>query len=174
MCGISGYYTLNKAFSEVDLHAMTNAIEHRGPDAFGYYSDETIGLGHRRLSIIDLSENANQPMFSSDKRYVMVYNGEVYNYREIAAELRQKFKLDFRTSSDSEVVLEAYAKYGPDFVQKLNGMFAFAIYDKEKKELFVCRDRVGIKPLYYFWDGQNFAFASELKSLSQVPSIPKK
>ncbi len=173
MCGISGYYTLNKAFSEVDLHAMTNAIEHRGPDAFGYYSDETIGLGHRRLSIIDLSENANQPMFSSDKRYVMVYNGEVYNYREIAAELRQKFKLDFRTSSDSEVVLEAYAKYGPDFVQKLNGMFAFAIYDKEKKELFVCRDRVGIKPLYYFWDGQNFAFASELKSLSQVPSIPK-
>lgn len=172
MCGISGYYTLTNKFSEVDLHAMTNAIAHRGPDAVGYHSDNVIGLGHRRLSIIDLSHNADQPMFSADQRYVMVYNGEVYNFREIAAELRQKFKIDFRTSSDTEIILEAYAKYGSDFVQKLNGMFAIAIYDKQKNELFVCRDRMGIKPFYYFWDGQNFAFASELKALKQVPSIP--
>src|ERR1035437_9327021 len=104
MCGITGYYTFNKAFSETELHAMTNVIAHRGPDAFGYFLDDIIGLGHRRLSIIDLSNNANQPMHSADNRYVMVYNGEVYNYREIAAELRQKFKIDFRTASDSEVV----------------------------------------------------------------------
>jgi asparagine synthase (glutamine-hydrolysing) len=172
MCGIAGYYSFNNKFSESELHDMTNAIAHRGPDAFGYYKDSTIGLGHRRLSIIDLSDNANQPMHSSDGRYVMVYNGEVYNYREISAELRQKIKIDFRTSSDSEVILEAYALYGVDFVQKLNGMFAIAIYDKVKKELFVCRDRIGIKPFYYFWDGENFAFASELKALTKLTSIP--
>ena len=103
MCGIAGYYSFNTIFTEDELHNMTNSIAHRGPDACGYFKDETIGLGHRRLSIIDLSENANQPMHSSDGRYVMVYNGEIYNYREIAAELKQKNKIDFRTSSDSEV-----------------------------------------------------------------------
>ena len=172
MCGIAGYYSFSNKFSEDELHDMTNSIAHRGPDACGYFKDDTIGLGHRRLSIIDLSENANQPMHSLDGRYVMVYNGEVYNYREISTELKQNKKIDFRTSSDSEVILEAYAWYGPDFVQKLNGMFAIAIYDKEKKELFVCRDRIGIKPFYYFWDGENFAFASELKALKKLAAIP--
>lgn len=172
MCGIAGYFSFNNIFTEDELHNMTNSIAHRGPDAFGYFKDETIGLGHRRLSIIDLSEIANQPMHSSDGRYVMVYNGEIYNYREIAAELRQKNKIDFRTSSDSEVILEAYVLYGADFIQKLNGMFAIAIYDKVKKELFVCRDRIGIKPFYYFWDGENFAFASELKALTKLTAIP--
>jgi len=171
MCGITGYYSPNNVFSEPELRAMTNAISHRGPDAFGYYMDAFIGLGHRRLSIIDLSESANQPMHSADNRYVMVYNGETYNYREIATELKQNFKTNFRTSSDSEIILEAYARYGPDFVQKLNGMFAIAIYDKLKNELFVCRDRLGIKPFYYFWDGQNFAFASELNALKQASFI---
>ncbi len=172
MCGITGYYSTNNVFSEAELHAMTNAIAHRGPDAFGYFTDEVIGLGHRRLSIIDLSDNANQPMHSADNRYVIVYNGEIYNFREIAVELKQKFKTNFKTSSDTEVILEAYVKYGTEFVQKLNGMFAIAIYDKEKKELFVCRDRIGIKPFYYFWDGENFAFASELKALTKLSYVP--
>ncbi len=173
MCGISGFYSPTKKFSEAELHLMTDAIASRGPDAFGYFTDDVVGLGHRRLSIIDLSTNANQPMTSSDGRYVMVYNGEVYNFREIAAELRQNFRTEFRTSSDTEVLIEAYIHYGEDFVKKLNGMFAFAIYDKQKQELFVCRDRIGIKPLYYFWDGENFAFASELKALKKLAFIPK-
>jgi asparagine synthase (glutamine-hydrolysing) len=172
MCGISGFYSFENVFTEAELHEMTNAIAHRGPDAFGYYKDDVVGLGHRRLSIIDLSENANQPMTSADGRYIIVYNGEVYNYREIAVELKQKYKTNFKTSSDTEVIIEAYACYGPDFVNKLNGMFAIAIYDKLKKEIFVCRDRVGIKPLYYFWDGKNFAFASELKALTKTAFIP--
>ena len=172
MCGISGYYsTLNK-FSVSDLRVMTDTLAHRGPDAFGYFTDNYVGLGHRRLSIIDLSDSANQPMHSSNNRYVIVYNGEVYNFNEIAAELKQKFKTDFKTSSDTEVILEAYAQYGPDFVQKLNGMFAIAIYDKQNQELFVVRDRIGIKPFYYFWDGANFAFSSELQALTKIKSIP--
>lgn len=172
MCGISGFYSFNDVFSKQELHAMTDALAHRGPDAHGYFMDDTAGLGHRRLSIIDLSNTANQPMYSANGRYVMVYNGEVYNYREIASELKLNYKTDFKTSSDSEVILEAYAQYGPVFLQKLNGMFALAIYDKEKKELFVCRDRIGIKPLYYFWDGANFAFASELNALCKLSYIP--
>ena len=172
MCGITGYYSPNKGFSEFELHVMTNTLAHRGPDAEGYFINEFIGLGHRRLSIIDLSVTANQPMHSACNRYVMVYNGEVYNYQEIAAELKQKYKTTFRTTSDSEIILEAYAQYGSDFVQQLNGMFAIAIYDKQKNELFVCRDRMGIKPLYYFWDGENFAFASELKALPKAQFIP--
>ncbi len=172
MCGISGFYSKNNKFNKQDLVKMTDAIAHRGPDAHGYFIDESIGLGHRRLSIIDLSDNANQPMHSANDRYVMVYNGEVYNYLEIASELKQKFNINFKTSSDSEVILEAYAQYGTNFLEKLNGMFALAIYDKQKKELFVCRDRIGIKPLYYFWDGENFAFASELKALAKLSYIP--
>ena len=171
MCGISGFYSPNKVFSEEELHSMTEALAHRGPDAFGYYNDNVVGLGHRRLSIIDLSVSANQPMHSSDGRYVIVYNGEVYNFGEIAAELRQNFKTEFRTSSDTEVLLEAYINYGESFVNKLNGMFALAIYDKQKQELFACRDHIGIKPFYYFWDGENFAFASELKSLTKTKFI---
>ncbi|MBA3705225.1 MAG: asparagine synthase (glutamine-hydrolyzing) [Bacteroidetes bacterium] len=174
MCGISGFYSIHNKFNKQDLVKMTDAIAHRGPDAHGYYIDECVGLGHRRLSIIDLSDNANQPMHSADNRYVIVYNGEVYNYLEIASELKHKFNVHFKTSSDSEVVLEAYARYGANCVEKFNGMFAFAIYDKQKKELFICRDRIGIKPLYYFWDGENFAFASELKSLIKLSSIPLK
>src|SRR3954469_17984284 len=174
MCGIAGFYSFNNVFTKAELTAMTDTLAHRGPDASGYYSDNVVGLGHRRLSIIDLSTSANQPMYDSDERYVIVYNGEVYNYREIAIELKLNYKTDFKTSSDTEVILEAYARYGPNFIQKLNGMFAMAIYDREKKELFVCRDRIGIKPFYYFWDGENFAFASELKALTALSFIPLK
>lgn len=173
MCGIAGYYSIANAFSEVELRKMTGVLAHRGPDAEGFFSDETIGLGHRRLSIIDLSIEANQPMTSRDGRYVIIYNGEVYNYREIAAELKLKYKSEFRTSSDTEVILEAYTRYGTYFLQKLNGMFSIAIYDKQEKVLFICRDRLGIKPLYYFWDGANFAFGSEIKALLQSSFIPR-
>lgn len=173
MCGITGHFSFEKNISEQDLRLMTDTLAHRGPDAFGYFLDDHAALGHRRLSILDLSTSANQPMTSADGRFVMVYNGEVYNYREIAAELKLHTNIEFRTSSDTEVILEAYAKYGAEVVHKLNGMFAFAIYDKVKKELFVCRDRVGIKPLYYFWDGIRFAFASELKALTPLAFIRK-
>jgi asparagine synthase (glutamine-hydrolysing) len=172
MCGIAGYFSYKRVFSKEELRKMTDALAHRGPDAAGYFTDDLVGLGHRRLSILDLSENANQPIYSNDGRYVMVYNGEVYNYGEIATELKKMFNLEFKTSSDSEVILEAYAHYGVNFVHKLNGMFALAIYDKQKHELFACRDRIGVKPFHYFWDGENFAFASELNALKQCSFIP--
>jgi asparagine synthase (glutamine-hydrolysing) len=171
MCGITGYISFNNKFSEADLHLMTDAIAHRGPDADGYFVEEGVGLGHRRLSILDLSASANQPMISNDGRYVIVFNGEVYNFKEIAAELKQvnpSFK--FKTTSDTEVILEAFAQWGENFVQKLNGMFAFAIFDIANNELFVYLDRMGIKPIYYYWDKENFVFASELKAFKQLKS----
>lgn len=171
MCGITGYYSPNKLFSEAELHVMTNSLEHRGPDAIGYYMDAFIGFGHRRLSILDLSDAANQPMFSHCGRYVMIYNGEVYNYREIATELKSnKPQIHFKTTSDTEVILEAFAHWGENFVQKLNGMYAIAIYDIQEKELLMYRDRIGVKPIYYYWDGANFVFASELKALKKLKS----
>src|ERR1035437_6674125 len=177
MCGIAGFYSPKKVFSNEDLKNMTEALVHRGPDAEGYFSDEVVGLGHRRLSILDLSSRANQPMYSHDGRYVIIYNGEVYNFQEIAANLKFSVPLqqksNFNTSSDTEVILEAFAQQGVDFVQHLNGMFAIAIYDKEKKDLYLFRDRVGIKPLYYFFDGENFAFASEIKALMHLKFIPR-
>lgn len=169
MCGISGFVSiLPNRFTLKQLKASTDTIAHRGPDADGFYYDAQIGLGHRRLSILDLSEAANQPMTSSCGNYVIVYNGEVYNYREIAKGLHVKLK----TTSDTEVILEAYVKHGKDCVHLFNGMFAFAIYHKVSGELFICRDRMGIKPIYYYFDGQTFAFASELKSL--ITLLPDK
>lgn len=144
---------------------MTGALSHRGPDAEGYFMEGNVGLGHKRLSIIDLSDSSNQPMNSQCNKYVVVYNGEIYNYKEVARDLN----LNLITTGDTEVVLEAFVKYGPEFIHKLNGMFSIAIYNKEKKELFLFRDRMGIKPLYYYYDGQAFAFASETKSLLKLP-----
>jgi len=161
MCGIAGFYQSGERYNLHDLQAMTDAIAHRGPDASGHYLQQKIGLGHRRLSIIDLSEAANQPMLSADGSLRIVYNGEIYNFREIAAELG----IQFRTGSDTEVLLEAYRVWGKAFVHKLNGMFAFAIWNEQDQSLFLCRDRLGIKPLYYWLDGENLAFASELKAL---------
>jgi len=170
MCGICGFYSPTNKILEADLQAMTQSLLHRGPDAEGIFTDSTVGLGHKRLSIIDLSEAANQPMTSHSDRYEIVYNGEVYNYREIAKELDMHFK----TSSDTEVVLEAYSKWGEKCLDKFNGMFAFAIYDKHEKSFFLARDRMGIKPLFYYWDGENFAFASELKALLKTELIKDK
>ena len=176
MCGICGFYSTSGVFSRNELEKMTSALSHRGPDAEGFYFSDFIGLGHRRLSIIDLSTSANQPMHSHNGRYVMVYNGEVYNFKEIEKDLRSMSAsggsdLRIRTSSDTEIILEAFSLWGADFVNKLNGMFAIAIFDKVEKALHLFRDRIGIKPIYYYWDGQNFAFASELKALKKSEFI---
>ncbi len=176
MCGIAGFLTFGDHFEASDLRKMTDRISHRGPDADGFYFDGKCGLGHRRLSIIDLSDRANQPMFSADGRYVIVYNGEVYNFQEIGARIKEQntdADYKFRTSSDTEVILEGFAKYGIEFVHQLNGMFAIAIYDTIQQELYLIRDRLGIKPLFYYWDGNKLAFASELKSLTQLPQLNK-
>ena len=167
MCGIAGFYSYNDLCSEQELHRMTDVMVHRGPDASGYFFESHVGLGHRRLSIIDLSASANQPMYSHDNRYIIVYNGEIYNFQEIATELNVKTK----TTSDTEVILEAFAKWGPDCVNKFNGMFAIAIYDKDSKELHLFRDRVGIKPMFYYWKDNDFAFGSELKALNKIDKI---
>ena len=171
MCGITGYYSISKKTGEADLKRMTDRLAHRGPDAAGYYfnEDRTIGLGHRRLSIIDLSEAANQPFYSQSGRYVTVFNGEVYNYQEIAAQLNIKQ----RTTSDTEVIIEAFEKRGVEFVHLLNGMFAIAIYDMQEHKLYLFRDRLGVKPLYYYNDPKNLAFASEIKALLQADAIGK-
>ena len=150
---------------------MNSALAHRGPDDEGFYTDEKISLGHKRLSIIDLSSMGHQPMFSNDGRYCIVYNGEIYNFREIKNELPD---YKFKTSSDTEIILAAYSKWGKDCLQKLNGMFAFAVWDKEKKELLVARDRLGIKPLYYFRNDKQFVFSSEIRALLSCGIIPKK
>jgi asparagine synthase (glutamine-hydrolysing) len=161
MCGIAGF--ISKNYKEENLKSMTNALRHRGPDAEGFYFDETTGiaLGHRRLSILDLSEKGNQPFFSKDKRFVTIYNGEVYNYREIA----KKYAINPQTHSDTEVIVERFAKDGEKSIADFNGMFALAIWDTIEEKLYLIRDRVGIKPLYYYFDGENFAFASEIKAL---------
>src|ERR1022692_4836301 len=120
MCGIAGYYSINQKFSSPDLKKMTDCLKHRGPDADGFFSDDIVGLGHRRLSIIDLSNAANQPMKSHNGRYILIFNGEIFNYQDVAKELKK----EWRTHSDTEVILEAFAEWGPEAVQKFNGMFA--------------------------------------------------
>ena len=143
---------------------MNAAITHRGPDADGFYEEENVALGHRRLSIIDLSEVANQPMNSHNDRYVIVFNGEIYNF----AALKKNFDCNWKTQGDTEVILEMFQKFGNDCANHFNGMFAMAIYDRREKSLTCFRDRFGVKPLYYYWNGKDFAFASELKALLQL------
>ncbi|MCS6982100.1 MAG: asparagine synthase (glutamine-hydrolyzing) [Flavobacteriales bacterium] len=175
MCGFTGF--VSSYLTEETLRKSTNSLKHRGPDAEGYFferfMDRAVGLGHRRLSILDLSEAANQPFHSADGRFVMVYNGEVYNFRE----LKNKYHLITRTTSDTEVVLELFARYGPEAIKELNGMFAMAIFDKKEKTIYCFRDRFGIKPFFYYWDGNQFIFASELKAITQIldpaPTINK-
>ncbi len=175
MCGIAGFLSFDNFFKEEDLPLMTNIIAHRGPDAEGFFYDGICGLGHRRLSIIDLSDRANQPMVSANNRYIVAYNGEVYNFSEIGARLKESTgntsNVMFKTNGDTEVILEAFSQFGVDFVHLLNGMFAIAIYDKEAKELYLFRDRLGIKPIHYYWDGTHFAFCSEIKSLRKLSQL---
>jgi len=170
MCGITGIFNLNgEPVSTVNLRNMTDAIAHRGPDGEGFYNDGFVALGHRRLSIIDLSPAGHQPMISRDKQVVLSYNGEIYNFQELRAELETKGYL-FHSKTDSEVLLNAWMEWGADCVTRFNGMFAFAIWDKRQQSLFLVRDRYGIKPLYYACWGQNFLFGSEQKAILSHPS----
>jgi asparagine synthase (glutamine-hydrolysing) len=171
MCGIAGFVNIKISDPEQALRQMGAALAHRGPDAEGFFAENGCGLMHRRLSIIDLSTSANQPMHSQCGRYVMVYNGEVYNYPAIAEDLQKEKELVFRTRSDSEVILEAFALWGSACVSRFNGMFAIAIYDRQEATLTLMRDRLGIKPLFIFQTGNSLAFASELKALRAIPWI---
>ncbi|MDH4100573.1 MAG: asparagine synthase (glutamine-hydrolyzing) [Nitrospirota bacterium] len=173
MCGIAGIYNLNgEPVSPVLLRKMTDAIAHRGPDGEGFYTDSFVGLGHRRLAIIDLSPAGHQPMVTQDKQYALTYNGEIYNFQELRAEL-ESLGHHFHSRTDSEVVLNAYVEWGSGCVEKFNGMFALAIWDKSRQELFLARDRYGIKPLYYTFQGNTFLFGSEQKAILAHPAVER-
>jgi asparagine synthase (glutamine-hydrolysing) len=169
MCGIVGF--VSDALGETELKKMCGCLRHRGPDADGYFVRNNIGLGHRRLSIIDLSEAANQPMHSGDGEWIIVFNGEIYNYTELKKELIEKGCI-FKTNSDTEVVLQSFQLYGTNAVHRFIGMFAFAIYHRTSEKLYLFRDRIGVKPLYYYWKNGEFYFASELKAL--IPQLPRR
>jgi len=173
MCGINGIALSsrsNRQITEGEVRRMSDVISHRGPDGDGVFVDGNIGLGHRRLSIVDVAHGA-QPMFNADRSCVIVYNGEVYNH----ADYREQLSADgyqFQNRSDTETILHLYDKYGRDCVDYLRGMFAFAIWDKRKKELFIARDRFGVKPLYYVHDGEgNLFFGSEIKTLLEACAV---
>lgn len=169
MCGIAGYISGKSSFTPEQLSEAVAYMRHRGPDAEGFYysPDNRVALAHRRLSILDLSSAANQPMFSADGRYCIVFNGEVYNYRELKQQLPAA-GARLKTTSDTEVILELFAQKGPACFSELNGMFAFAVYDLQRQQLTLCRDQVGIKPLFYYADDHQFIFASELKVIRQL------
>jgi len=174
MCGIAGQVNFDKSPVSRDvLKKMTDAIKHRGPDGEGQWVEGEVGLGHRRLSIIDLSKAASQPMLSSDSRYVLSYNGEIYNFRELRIKLQSKGWV-FRSESDSEVVLNALAEWGSDALLKFNGMFALAFWDRQQRKLLLARDRYGIKPLYYYLDDNKLVFASEQKAIFEQPGFARK
>jgi asparagine synthase (glutamine-hydrolysing) len=168
MCGICG----TKGIQDRDLlQRMTETLSHRGPDSDGYYLDEQVSLGVRRLRIIDLV-TGDQPMHNEDSSIIAVLNGEIYNYKELTAELKGRGHR-FYTNSDTEVLLHLYEDFGEDFMHKLRGMFAFAIWDKRDSKLFLARDRLGIKPLYYIYKDNKFMFASEMRALLEDKSISR-
>ena len=166
MCGINGILHLQtqRRIDESILVKMRDALEHRGPDDKGIFIEKNIGFGHRRLSILDTSVAGHQPFFSDDERFVMVFNGEIYNFREFYIELKSK-GFDIKTHSDTEVLLKLFQLYGTRMLNRLNGMFAFAVWDKKEKKLTVVRDRMGVKPFYYSFYDETFYFASEQKAL---------
>lgn len=164
MCGIAGIYNSSKKVIEFEVSSMLEKIKHRGPDNTGVYTHNNLGLGHVRLSIIDLDPRSNQPMVSQCGRYIIVFNGEVYNFKEIRRKLKS-LGINMRTNSDTEVVLEAFVLWKEKSFLHLNGMFSFCIFDDQKKELFLVRDRFGIKPLYFLKSENNIVFASEIKAI---------
>jgi len=173
MCGIAGIFLRNgDTVGEQPLAAMTTCLAHRGPDGDGFFRRGPVGLGHRRLAIIDLV-TGDQPMSNEGAGVTVVFNGEIYNFRELRRELEARGRR-FRTSSDTEVILRAYEEYGVDCLRHLRGMFAFAIWDQRRHRLFLARDRVGIKPLVYAWDGRRLLFASEPKAILEDPSVPRR
>jgi asparagine synthase (glutamine-hydrolysing) len=171
MCGITGLIYLNKDIvSPIILKKMTDAIAHRGPDGEGHWIEGNVGIGHRRLAIIDLSPSGKQPMITNDNRYVLSYNGEIYNYLKIRSEL-EAVGCRFRSNTDSEVVLNALSYWGKDALIKFNGMFGLAFWDRKEQTLLLARDRYGIKPLYYSRQGQSFSFGSEQKAITAQPTF---
>lgn len=174
MCGITGFYQFNESTDNKTstLKKMLTRIKHRGPDESGIYLSDTIGLGSVRLSIIDLS-TGTMPLSNADDSLWIVFNGEIFNYIELKEELLAK-NHTFKTGSDTEVIVHLYEEYGPEFLQKLNGQFAIAIWDKKKEELFLARDRVGIRPLFYTEINSCFVFASEIKSFLEFPGFNPK
>lgn len=169
MCGLAGVLHRNgRPAAPILVRRMINAIAHRGPDDEGLFVDGTLGFGHRRLAILDLTPAAAQPMQSACGRYVIVYNGELYNFHEIRRELEARGRR-FRSRSDTEVMVEAFAEWGPDVLPRFNGMFAFAIWDRRDQALTLARDRFGVKPLYYVDTGTSFLFASEVKAILAHP-----
>jgi asparagine synthase (glutamine-hydrolysing) len=169
MCGVTGIFNLNGApVSPVLLRRMTDAIAHRGPDGEGFYTDSFVGLGHRRLAIIDLTPAGHQPMMTPDGSIVLCYNGEIFNFQELRIELEAKGHV-FRSRTDSEVLLHGFAEWGDGVLARLNGMYAFAVWDKRRQTLFLARDRCGIKPLYYGLFGTTFLFGSEVKAILAHP-----
>ena len=175
MCGIAGIFhpETPKPVDPIRVERMCDAMVHRGPDGAGVWTDHGVGLGHRRLSIIDL-EGSPQPMHSADGRAVIVFNGEIYNFRELRAELEMN-GAKFRTQGDTEVILAAWQRWGPSCLERLHGMFAFALFDRDKRQLFLARDRFGVKPLHLarLSDG-SIAFASEMKGLLAHPLLRRK
>ncbi len=171
MCGIAGYVSKNKPTKKT-LKAMTDRIEYRGRDAAGYYVDKNAALGHRRLSIIDLSKEGNQPIYNETKEIVIVFNGEIYNFEELRKQLEEKGHI-FKSKTDTEVLVHGYEEWGHKLTKKLRGMFAFAIWDSIKKELYMARDQWGIKPLYYYQTDDSLLFASEIKAFLDHPEFKK-
>lgn len=181
MCGINGIFGLSDtSIAKQKVATMNNSLRHRGPNDEGIFAVDSIALGHRRLSIIDLSSAGHQPMQSYDGRYQIVYNGELYNYKELKFELTRVISGSkeqaylFQTNTDTEVIIASFARWGADCVNHFNGMFAFAIWDNVTKELFIARDRLGIKPLYYSYTNTVLAFSSEVRSLLASELIPRK
>jgi asparagine synthase (glutamine-hydrolysing) len=174
MCGINGIIGIDEIRSAELIKRMNQALAHRGPDDEGVFIHNNVALGHRRLSIIDLSSAGHQPMSYDNGRYTIVYNGELYNYIDVRNELQvSATPVKFNTQTDTEVILAAYVRWGVQCLQKFNGMYAFAIYDKQTNEVFIVRDRMGIKPLYYYKQNDTFVFSSEIRSVLKSGLIPK-
>lgn len=170
MCGFTGWFDHEPQTRNI-LEEMTSAIAHRGPDASGFFYSNPVALGHRRLSIIDLA-GSHQPMMSSDERYILVYNGELYNFPELRAEMEKK-GIRFQTEGDTEVLLQALILWKEEALHRLQGMFAFAFWDRKDQELLLARDHLGVKPLYFCWDSQRLLFASEIKALLPHPKVSR-
>ena len=174
MCGIAGVFNLNgEPFALSNLKMMADTIAHRGPDGDGYFIDEGISLAHRRLAILDVSSKGAQPMTSKDGKWTIVFNGCIYNYLVLKQELQSKGH-EFISSSDTEVISEGLAAYGPSFFERLNGMFAVGAWHHSDQTLYLSRDRYGIKPLYYWFNGKTLVFASEIKAIIAHPKFSVK
>ncbi len=174
MCGIAGVVNFKKSnsISKDLIEKITTKVSHRGPDHLGVYVDSTFAFGHSRLSIIDLNEVANQPMSDSAQEIFVTYNGEIYNFQQIRKELKNKGVV-FKTHSDTEVIIYAYKEWGIKCIEKFDGMFAFGLLDKKKKEFYLVRDRFGVKPVYYFQNNDDLVFCSEIKGILEFPSYKK-